>query len=120
MIEKFTKEELSEIIMDLKEAGYDVASNSKGMILKEEAEKIGLVKPYIANDIKKSIYVLADFCTENKKKIGQREYRKGLIPEDKQAEYRNICSGILKVIQPYYGMIGFQSRTREDVEDVNE
>ena len=111
ILDKLSNDEINELIAELKANGYYVRENLKGVILKQEAEKLGMHDMYISQEIKKSIYDIADWATNNKEKKGSKEYKKGIVDASIDKEYREICNGILKILQPYYGRIGFKSRT---------
>ena len=112
MLENFTKEEIDNLIKELKTQGYTVRENTKNGIIKQEAEKLGMSKPFIMPEISKPIYALADWATENYQK-SEKEVRKSKeIPLDKEDEYRSIVSGILAILKPYYGRTGFCDRMR--------
>ena len=116
MLDKLSKDEINELIAELKASGYDVRENRKGAILEQEAEKLEMVDCYISQELKKSIHDIADWATNNKEekkaKSGgiSRTYKKATVDASIEKEYREICNGILKVIQPYYGRVGFCPR----------
>ena len=117
-LENLTKDEINEIIAELKAQGYDVRENRKSVILEQEAEKLGMVDCYFANELRKSILNIADFATDNTEKktpayegATTRRHKKGTVDASIDKDYREICSGILKTIQPYYGRQGFRSRS---------
>ena len=116
MLDKLSKDEINELIAELKASGYDVRENRKGAILKQEAEKLGMVDCYICQEIKKPILDIADWATNNKEdkasKNGgpSRTYKRGTVDASIEEEYRGICSGMLKIIQPYYGRLGCEQR----------
>ena len=65
MIEKFSREEIEEIIRELKDEGYKFKPNLKGLVLNQEAEKVFKCRAYITEDIRKPILQLADWATDN-------------------------------------------------------
>lgn len=116
MLENLSKDELNNLIAELKASGYDVRENQKGAILEQEAEKLGLVDCYICQELRKSIFNIADWATNNKEKKEakngniSRTYKRKTVDASIEKEYRRICNEILKTIQPYYGKVGFRSR----------
>ena len=122
MIEKFTEEELKEIIEDLKMVGYEVRKTTKQRIMKEESVKAFGGNPFICQEVAGSIFRIADVMTNNyERKNGRRCVRKH-IPEEIDKTYRTILSGIMEVIRPYYGMwLGFRdcdSRAKNENEEL--
>lgn len=119
-LDELSKDEINELIAELKASGYDVRENRKGAILEQEAEKIGMVDCYICQELRKSIFDIADWATNNKEKKEakngglSRTYKKATVDASIEKEYREICNGILKIIQPYYGRLGFQQRRNEN------
>lgn len=119
MIEKFTEEELKQIILELKDYKHDIGQRRKGFVLSEEARNVLGGRPYITTDIRKSILTIADILTNNyervptnnKNTVGYRDIGRKDIPEDKEKEirYREIIKGILSVMKPDYGVKGFDS-----------
>lgn len=116
MLDKLSKDEINELIAELKASGYDVRENRKGAILKQEAEKLGMVDCYICQELRKSIFDIADWATNNKEKKAaknggiSRTYKKATVDASIEKEYRGICNDILKIIQPYYGRLEFRER----------
>jgi len=116
MLDKLSKDEINELIAELKASGYDVRENRKGVILEQEAEKLGMIDCYVCQELRKSIFDIADWATNNKEekeaKNGgpSRTYKKTTVDASIEKEYRRICNGILKIVQPYYGRVGFEQR----------
>jgi len=120
MLDKLSKDEINELISELKASGYDVRENRKGAILEQEAEKLGLVDCYICQELRKSIFDIADWATNNKEKKEakngniSRTYKRATVDASIEKEYRRICNEILKTIQPYYGRLGFEQRGKQE------
>ena len=120
MLDKLSKDEINELIAELKASGYDVRENRKGAILKQEAEKLGMVDCYVCQELRKSIFDIADWATNNKEEKASkngnipRTYKKATVDASIEKEYRGICNGILKIIQPYYGRVGFRQRGEQE------
>lgn len=116
MLEKYTNEELKDLIKELKKRGYDIKENRKGEILDQEAEKLGMPNSFISLDVSNHIYALADWATDNyiiknpKKGGPARCYRTQTIPADIEKEYRQILSVILTALKPYYGKLEFREK----------
>lgn len=123
MIEKYTKDEVKQIIEELKQNGYEIKENGngikengKGRILLQEAEAIGLHNLYIRNDLNTAIFTIADWVTDNytkktpKGEGAGRTYKKKTVSADKEEQYRKICKGILLLIADQYGRAGFRDR----------
>ena len=121
MIENMSRDELNELISELKASGYDVKENRKenrkGVILEQEAKELGMENPYICDALKKPIYNIIDWVTKNteektpKSGGATRTYKKNTVDPSIEKEYRRMCKDILKSIQPYYGaVIGFRER----------
>lgn len=117
MIERFSKEELEQIIQELNEIGMKVKVNYKGRVLSEEAGNVFGGSPYISTDIRKSILRIADLMTNNFEypKPGEpvkttRTYARSTVPDEIAKEYRKIISGIFEVMKPHYGMLGFRDK----------
>lgn len=119
-LNELSKDEINELIAELKASGYDVRENRKGSILEQEAEKLGMVDCYICQELRKSIFDIADWATNNKEKKEvksggvSRTYKKATVDASIEKEYREICNGILKIIQPYYGRLGFRGRNKNE------
>ena len=107
MIEKYTDEELQTIIKELRAVGYEVKQTSKQLLMKEEAVKIFGGDPFVTHEIGGSIFRIADFITGNYDMKNKNKSARKHIPGNIEEKYRTIVSGMLKVIQPYYGMLGF-------------
>ena len=118
-LDELSKDEINELIVELRASGYDVRENRKGVILKQEAEKLGMIDCYICQELRKSIFDIADWVTNNTEKKAaknggiSRTYKKATVDASIEKEYREICNGVLKIIQPYYGRLGFRSKLRE-------
>ena len=114
MIENFTAEEFSQLIKELKETGYEIKVNTKSKILRKEATAMFGGHPYITNELMKAIYIIADFATDNYEYRGKKgnRYHSTIVAEEKQNEYSRIVKGILEVLKPCYGKIGFQHNSR--------
>lgn len=82
--------------------GCSEMSKSKGAILKEEAEKFGLHGAWISGDLRKAIFLLADWATENYTEKGRNTYRNQCVSKDKEERYRNICRSVLKLVEDRY------------------
>ena len=115
MIEQFTYEQIKTIIKELKASGYEVTS--KQMIMKEEAVKVFGGNPFVSQNISGSIFKIADFITENFEKKEHNKVARRYIPGEIEETYRTIISGILKVLKPYYGMLGLRDMDRLPVCD---
>lgn len=121
-LDELSKDEINELIAELKASGYYVRENRKGAILKQEAEKLGMDNCFISQEVTQAIYNIADWATNNKEKKAPknggipRTYKRATVDASIEKEYREICNGVLKTIQPYYGRVGFRSRSklRED------
>ena len=115
MIENLTKEEITQLIDELREHGYEIQRSMKEALVQEECKKLNMGNAFVTTCIKKSIYTIADWATDN---YTRHETRNGtprthankFVPCEKEAEYRKIISGILEVIKPYYGRLGFEER----------
>lgn len=108
MIEKFSKEELEQIIKELQETGLTVKDNPKNRVITEEAVKVLGGRPFITSDIRKAINILADFVTDNyeRKDCKNGKYQKRAlttISKEKEDDYRKVARGIFETLKPYYG-----------------
>lgn len=110
IIEQFTKEEINQIIKELKEAGHDIKPNLKGFVLNEEAEKLFKCKVYISETLRKPMLELADWATDNYEFNKQKKTRKKDVSESIDEEYRQIISGILQALSKKLGKLGFTKR----------
>lgn len=113
MLDKLSQEERAVLIEELKACGYTVTISSKAAILRQELEKLGMVDCFIAQEVSRPIYLIADWATNNteQKRCGNgfRTEKKQTVDPDIENEYRTICKGILEVLKPYYGRDGFKS-----------
>ena len=93
----------------LKSEGYTVEKNSKFIAIKEALCKRGCKDPFVCTTIRKSIFEIADYFTDNYKEKGLKKFKMTTLPnnEDVRAEYKNIVDGIIEAIFPYYGRLGF-------------
>ena len=113
MIEGMSQKDIAMLLKELGDAGYVVKGNEKASLIKSEAEKIFACEVFITQNIRNSITELADWATDNFEKKNARDYRRPVVPLVIDEEYRKIVSGILKVLQPYFGKIGFEKRKWE-------
>lgn len=74
-------------------------SKSKGAILKEEAENIGLHDAWITGDLRQAIFLLADWATENYTKTNRNMRKNQSVPDSKTEQYRKICRGVLMLVE---------------------
>jgi len=107
MIEKYTDEELKTIIKELRAVGYEVKQTSKQLLMKEEAVKIFGGDPFITHEIGGSIFRIADFITNNYELKNKNKTARKHIPGNIEERYRSVVAGVLEVIKPYYGILGF-------------
>ena len=109
MIEKFSKEELEQIIKEIGELGIQVKVNHKGNVINEEGEAVFGSRPYIGCNFRKPILKIADSLTNNFEKKNSKTYARKDVPEEINEKYREIVRGILNVMKPYYGSVmGFR------------
>lgn len=111
MIEKFSDQELKQLIAELKEVGFEVKDNAKSYVVRQVAKEVFGGTPFICDEIRKGIFLITDFCTDNyeRDKAGRNCSCK-IVPESKSEEYREIIRGIFEAIKPHYGMIGFRDK----------
>ena len=114
MIEKYSEEEIRQLIRELRDYGFEVKKNTKVSVLGEEASGVLGGHPFIHGKLAGAIYTIADFATNNYEK---RPSRNGGIPrtfacknvsDDRDQEYRRVIRGILETIKPHYGVVGFR------------
>lgn len=116
-IDTMSEEEIKSLVEELREYGYQVTMNSKGAIIRSEAEKLGMHNPFICSDLRKAITTIADRLLDNTNRTGIAKKR-GVVAGEIYDEYRHLVSGILSVMKPYYGRLGFTSRKFVDNEEV--
>lgn len=113
MIEKFTEDELRQIVKEIKEQKVLVNSD-KAYVLRGLSEKVYGKRIFIGDDISSGIFGIADFLTDNYERRPRMNtkvlsrFRRKSLPKGREEEYKKICEGILKVIEPYAGMVGFR------------
>lgn len=114
MIEKFSKEELDQILKEVNELALAEKPNHKRRIVLEESSDVLGSRPFICSGLKSPIYAIADFITNNYERREvkgsniTRSYVQVLVPKEKENDYRKIVRGIIEVLKPYYGMEGFR------------
>lgn len=111
MLERLSKEEIDQLLSELKENGYNVTQMTKGIVSNQEASKIFGCNVFISGELKKAMYTIADYVTNNYEKKGKITRKRQFIPHEIEKEYRQIISGIINAIKPYYGIVGFRERT---------
>lgn len=116
MIEKYTDEELKIIINELRAVGYEVKQTTKQMLMKEEAVKILGGDPFVCHEIGGSIFKIADFITDNYDRTTSKRTARKHITGNIEERYRSIVAGVLEVIKPYYGMLGFVDKDALPIE----
>ena len=113
MIEKLSKEEIEQLIEELSEQGYDIKECDKSKILKQEAKNaLNCEDPYICQDISSSIYLIADYLTDNYEKAGKTTRKKKTVSAEIMEDYRSIIRRLLIALAPFFGRIGFRDRNR--------
>lgn len=110
ILDQFTKEEIDQIIKELKTEGRDIRPNLKGFVLNEEAEKLFKCKVYISQTLRKPILELADWATDNYEQKEKQKLRKKDVSENIDEEYREIIRGILQALSKHLGKLGFAKR----------
>ena len=113
MIEKFTNEELKILLEELSANGIIKTTTNKGILLKEEAEKLGYKRLFISSDLNINFYNIADILTDNflekPERSGKiRRYKNNVVSAEKEEEYRSILSVLLQVLRPYCGIQKFR------------
>ena len=104
MIENMTEKEIHSLVEELKASGYIGKNGDKKLaIIKDEAKKLGMVN-FGYNELHKPLYEIADIVTNNFTEKGEtrRKCRNGIVAKDIEPKYREIVSGVLKVVKPYY------------------
>lgn len=106
----------------LKSEGYTVKKNNKFIAIKEALCKRGCKDPFVCSTIRKNIFEIADYFTDNYVEKGLKKCKMTTLPndEDVRAEYKNIVDGIIEAIFPYYGRLGFREKAqtiRGQIED---
>lgn len=101
MLEKLSKEEITQLISELNMQGYKTKMNVKEIILQQEAEKLGFGDVYIYQNYRNPIYLLADVATKNKIKKGNKTYRNKTVDPCIESEWRKIVSDLLGCLKPY-------------------
>lgn len=107
MIENMSQRDITLLLKELGDAGYVVKGNDKGSILKSEAEKAFGCKVFMTQDIRKSITDLADRLTNNYEENRKNMVKRACVPLNIDEDYKKIIRGILEVMRPYFGMVGF-------------
>lgn len=107
MIEKFTNEEIAELLSDLEEYGYikgaKVEHVLKSTVLRNELDALGC--KYIRSEAMRGhIFAIVDEVTNNYEKAegGYKRKRLQYIKDENVEEYTRVIKGIVKAIQPYY------------------
>ena len=108
IIDMLSKEELDQLLKELKVKGYDVKEQDKSKILKQEAIEIFKCEVYFSDELSHSIYSIADFVTDNYEKNGRSYRKKKTITTDIVDDYRKAIRSILEVLKPYFGMSGYR------------
>lgn len=106
MIERFSKEELEQIVKELKTAGYSIDNESKAYLFQRARHDAEI--PYVYEDIRRAIYDITDRLTDNYSerscKAGAvRKMRNNHVPEDKKVMYSAILRDMLGALKPYIG-----------------
>lgn len=115
ILDKLSKEELDQLLDELRIKGYDVKEQDKSKILKQEAIEIFNCEVYFADELSHSIYAIADFVTDNYEKKGRVYRKKKTITADNIEDYRKAIRSILETLKPYFGMPGFRfMKCKED------
>ena len=65
---------------------------------------------FVCSELSGSMYRIADFLSENYRNKNRKGMKKVSVAIELEEEYKSILVGILKAIQPYYGMLGFRGR----------
>lgn len=110
MIENMSQKDITALLKELGDAGYVVKGNEKASILKSEAEKAFGCKVFITQEIRKNITELADKLTDNFDEKAVNSVKRTYVPLAIDEEYRKIIRGILEVMRPYFGIIGFSKK----------
>lgn len=117
MIENFTKDEIKQLVRELNEVGYIVKKNGKGFVFSREVDELFGHATFVSADIKKPILELADIFTDNYTKKGKNSYKNAEVGTNIETEYRRIIRGILEVLKPHYGKVGFRAYNKEKHND---
>ena len=78
--------------------------------MKEVAGEIFGGEPFVCADIGGSIFKISDYILNNYEKRNGKKYTRKNVPKNIEDEYKKIMSGLLTVIKPYYGMLGFRDQ----------
>lgn len=113
MIEKFSQEEIKQLISELTETGMLKSTSHKAVILREESENLGYKNLFVQSDLSVNLYNIADYMTENytKKETSTgkvRTCKTSTVPKEKEQKYREVISALLLALKPYCGILGFR------------
>ena len=112
MIESLTPEAIEMLIEELRIGGYiDVKEKSKAAMLKIAAEEAYGDDVFVCSELSGCLYKIADWLTENYRNKDKRGMKKVTVDVELEEEYKDVLVGFLKVMQPYYGRVGFRSRS---------
>lgn len=113
ILERLSKEEIDQLLNELKIKGYDVKEQDKSKILKQEAREVYGCEIYASDELCHAIYAIADSVTDNYEKKGRTTHKKKTVTADIIDEYRKIVRELLIVLKPYFGTVQGLRKLRE-------
>ncbi len=109
MLEKFSENEISQMLEELEAQGYDIQKNNgnKGAIARKQAEKLEINTRDLCSEVKHAIFEIADFATGNIEvkgyngKFPTKTCKKRTVDNNLKSDYEMIIYELLKALKPY-------------------